>query len=206
MVWGYSVVLYSRLHLLVNSRLILRFVLIMIIVDGICLHTPAFILQFVSLALPAKAQPTNKPPGKPPPNVLEPFQASWFTLQQLIIQGLYVKAAIDHSKDRSASDQRTRKVLLRLITVQVLGTAIDILVITLECSGYLLAKTIIHSFIYSIKLELEFVILSQLIGMTRLGAPGQMSLPAIPELPDSPTPESSPKTASTDLEMLREIS
>jgi hypothetical protein len=46
MVTGQSVVLYSRLHLVMQNPKILRAVLIMIVVDGVVFHTTTTIVRF----------------------------------------------------------------------------------------------------------------------------------------------------------------
>jgi hypothetical protein len=52
MVSGFSLVLYSRLNLLVQSRNFLRLVLAMIIVDGVCLHSATIVIQIIYDAQP----------------------------------------------------------------------------------------------------------------------------------------------------------
>jgi hypothetical protein len=46
MVTGKSVVLYSRLHLVIENPKILRAVLIMIVVDGVVFHTTMTVVRF----------------------------------------------------------------------------------------------------------------------------------------------------------------
>jgi hypothetical protein len=43
---GFSIVLWSRLHLVVNDSRVLRGVLIMIIINGIACHTPIVVFEF----------------------------------------------------------------------------------------------------------------------------------------------------------------
>jgi hypothetical protein len=61
--------------------------------------------------------------------------------------------------------------------VQALVLSFDVLVIVLVFSGYFAIKGMICSFTYSIKLELEFVILNQLVATSRQGIHGVMSIP-----------------------------
>jgi hypothetical protein len=182
MVSGFSIILYSRLNLLVNSTRILRLVLAMIIIDGVCLHTTTIVIQFgyVSQAYPPKR--TSQIAAS---DIIERIQVVWFTGQQLIISTLYMKAAWDHLQDRS----HPRKIMILLIAVQLLVLIFDIVLVVLDCAGYFVIKMIIHSFIYSIKLELEFVILNQLVAISRLGDPALMSAPRESEfrVPNSST-------------------
>lgn len=48
MVTGQSIVLYSRLHLVVRSHKVLRGILAMIVVDAFCFHIPSTVLTFGS--------------------------------------------------------------------------------------------------------------------------------------------------------------
>jgi hypothetical protein len=187
MVSGFSVVLYSRLNLLVQNRRILHLVLAMIIVDGICLHSSTITIQFG-----LSSQPKNDLPKRAPwlvaSIVIERVQSIGFTVQQLIITAVYMKTAWNYLRDRLLPDGRAKTIMTMLIAVQVLVACIDITVIGLESAGYFIPKLIIHSFVYAIKLELEFVILNQLISISQLGATGLMSIPA--EM-DSRAPDSS---------------
>jgi hypothetical protein len=171
MVSGFSMVLYSRLNLLIQRRDVLRLVLAMIIVDGVCLHTSTIVVQFVYAAQPPN-DPKRRAPWIAASNKIERVQAVWFTVQQLVITSLYIKAAWDYLEDRELSNQRIKKVMMSLIVVQLSVLIIDIVVVVLESAGYFVAKMIIHSFIYSIKLEIEFAVLNQLVALSRLSSDG----------------------------------
>jgi hypothetical protein len=62
--------------------------------------------------------------------------------------------------------------MICLIIVQLLVVAIDLVVVTLDLVEYVVLKLIIYSFIYSVKLELEFAILNQLISLLQIGTQG----------------------------------
>lgn len=85
MVTGHSVVLYSRLNLVVQEKHVLKRVLIMIIVDAILFHTPTTVLTFGTnsdqTARFAEAY-----------SIMEKIQMTFFSLQEMIIAGLYVRA------------------------------------------------------------------------------------------------------------------
>lgn len=48
----------------------------------------------------------------------------------------------------------------------------DIVVCTLDLIGYFTLKAIIHSWVYGVKLELEFAVLNQLVDIAKSGVPG----------------------------------
>jgi hypothetical protein len=182
MVSGFSFVLYSRLSILVWSRPILRFTLTMIILDGVLLHTATMILVYGSSIESAVGSP-NRAQWNTASRVMDRLQAVFFTLQEFIITCFYMKAAWDHlqeprlQNEAAGLDQRARKVYRYLITVQLLVLAMDIVVAVLACAGYFAIKGIIFSFTYSVKLELEFVILNQLVAISRQGITRVLSIP-----------------------------
>jgi hypothetical protein len=186
MVSGFSVILYSRLSILVQNKRILWFVLAMIVTDGVCLHISTIAVNFGTASQP-KTDPGKHARWVAGSNTIERIQAIWFTVQEQIIAGLYIKAAWDHIQDRALSNHRTKRVMLCLIAVQTLVSVIDIVVVVLECTGYFVAKLIITSFVYSIKLQLEFVVLNQLVSMSRLSAlePMVVLTEAESRIPDS---------------------
>jgi len=162
----------------------------MIVIDGVCLHITTIVIQF---GYASQAFPRNRSSRITASETIERLQAIWFTVQQLIISALYVKAAWDHLRDRL----QPRKVMIWLIAVQLLVLVLDIVVVVLECVGYFVVKMIIHSFIYSIKLELEFAILNQLVAISRLGISGTM---IVPPQPDSSSPSSGTTIAGSSRE------
>lgn len=56
--------------------------------------------------------------------------------------------------------------------VQIVIVAVDIALIVIDFANFLELKLFIHSFVYSVKLELEFVVLNQLVELSQLGGPG----------------------------------
>jgi hypothetical protein len=181
MTTGFSLVLYSRLHILVQDKRILRSVLIMIIFDGVSLHTATTIIQLVLPTLSGEAAA----PWSKAAEIAERLHTVWFTLQEIVISCLYMKAARDQLQDRMLPSERTKKVMIWLITVQLVGVTLDIILVVFDLSGYFVVKLITHSFVYSVKLELEFFILNQLVALSHLQSGGLRSIP-----PDQDTPVS----------------
>jgi hypothetical protein len=108
---------------------------------------------------------------------MERLQVVGFTAQEIIISCLYTKAAWDYLQSPVMSNQRTRTAMRLLIVVQLLVLIIDLIVTVLDCAGYFAIKGLLHSFVYSIKLELEFVILNHLVAISRQGLPRLTSVP-----------------------------
>jgi len=176
MVTGFSIVLWSRLNLVVQDRRIRNGILAMILVNGFIWHTALVTLQFGMAATPPK-DPTRAVWLR----LVNPFertQISVFTVQEFIIFGFYILATYRVLNDRLFNQtKRTRKTMLTLLAVQTLEICMDVIIVTLDLAGYFTLKAIIHSWTYGIKLQLEFVVLNQLKETAKTGVPGLLSMP-----------------------------
>lgn len=173
-VTGQSVVLYSRLGIVLgrgNDR-ILKFVKWMIIIDAILFHVTTTVLEFVgNFAEPASARP-NYQRGYV---YIEKIQMTGFCIQEFIISGLYVWKTLDILKTQdsvprsgsTSSDQSPRKhvhrVMLQLAIINVVIIALDVLLLVVEFYDLHIAEISIKPFVYSVKLKLEFAVLSKLV-------------------------------------------
>ena len=165
MVTGQSLVLYSRLHLVVRDHRVLRAVLIMIITDFLIFQVPTTILTFGS----------NQPnPGMwlSVYNVYERIQLIIFTLQELTISIIYIRAALKILVPNDPLEVRHTKKFL--IYLNILCIVLDIAFVCEVYSGEWVYKTGTQSLAYAIKLTIEFVVLNKLMDVYRLG-PGTCS-------------------------------
>ena len=161
MVTGQSVVLYSRLNLIEQRKRVLDAVLIMIIVDAFLLHIPTTVLTFGSNSS-ASARYTG------PYAVMEKIQMTGFFVQESIISGIYVYNAIRIFKPAQAfRKKRIRRIMLHLAAVNVLIILMDVSLLTTEYCNLYDIQTTFKAMIYSIKLKLEFAILTDLINWSR---------------------------------------
>lgn len=154
MVTGQSLVLYSRLHLVVRDQRILRAVLIMIITDFLIFQVPTTVQTFGS---------NQADPGMwlTVYNVYERIQLVVFTLQELIISMIYIRAAVKMLAPTDPSKtQYTKKFL---IYTNILCIALDIAFVCEVFSGEWVYKTCTQSLAYAIKLTIEFAVLNQLM-------------------------------------------
>lgn len=148
MVTGQSVVLFSRLHLLVQDRFIIRFVLTMIIVDATICH-PATIALF---ALVNSNAPDRFAVAY---SVFEKFQLVVFFVQEFVISAIYIVESAKFLKSRTAistgnnsgrgsaattrdnkAKNKARTVMYWLISVNIAVILLDVCIIGLEFSGY----------------------------------------------------------------------
>ena len=166
MITGQSVVLYSRLHIVMHNTKRLRAVLIMIITNAIWLHIPIIILVY-------GANSNNPAPFERPYSIYEKIQLTVFVLQELIISGLYVYETISLLKlEKTIGNHSTRGVLYHLIYVNVLVMLLDFSIIGLEFANLYEIQTSWKPLVYSIKLKLEFSILNRLVELTKSARSG----------------------------------
>lgn len=168
MVTGQGFVLYSRLHIVMQSRKKLRFALGMVIFDAIICHVPIIVVAFG----------TNSPNPKPfivAYSVYEKVQVTIFFLQELILSGLYISETIRMMRmDRytGVNGGGSRKLMKHLVLVNVIIIALDITILGLEYAGYYQLQTAYKGLVYSVKLKMEFSVLNRLVEMVRGSAPG----------------------------------
>ncbi|KAH6671825.1 integral membrane protein [Halenospora varia] len=160
MVTGQSVVLYSRLHLVLRNKKQLRAVLVMIIVVGIFLHTPIVVMIYGSNS-------ANPEPFLIPYSITEKVQVTIFFIQELIISGLYIIHTIKILRpEGNIRGKGARNVMTHLIWVNVIVVVLDITILGLEYSGLYDIQTAYKGLVYSIKLKAEFSILNRLVELT----------------------------------------
>jgi hypothetical protein len=190
MVTGFSVVLWSRLNIIIIDKRVLRGVLAMIILNAFIWHTALVILQFGL----AEANMSQRQAWLRVLNPFERVQITMFTVQESIITLMYIWATYKILVDRIVQHrQTTRRVLILLFIVQTTVLLMDIVIITLDLAGYFTLKAILHSWVYGIKLELEFVVLNQLVEIAKSGVPGLSSIKD-DDVPDSSLTESAENT------------
>ena len=156
MVTGQSIVLYSRLHLVVREQRILRAVLIMIIADALCLHIPTTVLTYGSNSHDSLQFTAAF-------DIMERIQMTGFCIQEFIISGVYVWSTI--SLLRPVYHGRTRKVMMQLIWINLMIIGMDIVLLIMEYDGNYEIEATLKAMVYSIKLKLEFAVLNQLMNL-----------------------------------------
>lgn len=163
MVTGQSLVLYSRLHLAVRDKRILRAVLIMIIVDFCLFQVPTTLQKFMSTRAHAGVWLHVY-------HVYERIQLVVFTLQELIISIIYIRAAVIWLSPSDPEGMRHTKHFL--IYLNVLCIALDIAIVCEVSTSQWLYEEASQSLAYAIKLTLEFAVLNKVMEVYRLG-PGR---------------------------------
>lgn len=157
MVTGQSVVLYSRLHLVMRNRRVLRRVLIMICVNVLILHIPTTVLTYGSNIAPKE----NQQPYMRGYNAMEKIQMTGFCIQEFIISGLYIWETTKLL--RLDPDRSKHKIMYQLIIINLIIIFMDLGLLIIEYIELYIMETMIKGVVYSIKLKLEFAVLGKLV-------------------------------------------
>ncbi|KLU82263.1 hypothetical protein MAPG_01337 [Magnaporthiopsis poae ATCC 64411] len=165
MVLFQSLVLWSRLHLIVDCPRRLRAILYMIIFNTIICDVPVAVLAFGS--------------NSPHPEPYAPIYAIWesihvtvFALQEVIISVVYVWETskllrIERDSGATFDLPARRKVLTHLIYVSIIVVILDLPTLAMQYTEMYSLQTAYKGFVYSVKLKLEFSILNKLIDISR---------------------------------------
>ncbi|KAJ5579159.1 hypothetical protein N7450_008026 [Penicillium hetheringtonii] len=158
MVTGQSVVLWSRLHLVVtgeNGGRILFYTKWMIIIDAIILHIPTTVVTFGSFG---DLETHNFVRAY---NVVEKFQMTGFFVQETILSLIYIIATVKLLQGSFRKKKRQLMYLLVFINIAII--IMDIALLSIEYASLLILETTLKGVFYSVKLKLEFAILGRLV-------------------------------------------
>lgn len=159
MVTGQPVVLYSRLHIVTTNTRCLRWVLWMIIANFFILHVPMTVF-FLGVNL----GDTRFTHGA---YVFDRIQVVGFCVQDFVICGIYIYEALRALQPViEARGREGRKVIIHLILVNLLVIGLNIFLLVAEFQMHWLEVSF-KTVVYSIKLKLEFGVLTRLRSLTR---------------------------------------
>jgi hypothetical protein len=159
MVTGQSVVLYSRLHLVLRNENILRAVKWMIIVDALVLHTITTVVLFGSNLGDERTTFTDAY------KYIEKTQMTIFCVQEFIISGLYVWKTVELLQ--VVQKPGTIRVMWQLFIINIIIIVMDVALLVLEFHNLRVLEQAFKVVIYSVKLKLEFAILGKLVELVQ---------------------------------------
>lgn len=162
MVTGQSMVLYSRLHLVLRDERVLRRVLRLIIVNFFLLHIPTTILTYGANIVHSGDVSWVK--GY---NIMEKIQLTGFTLQEGLLSTLYVIETVRLLRlgaDISARPD-SRRIMYHLIGINCAIMIMDLVLLSLEYANFYAVQITLKGFVYSLKLKLEFAVLGRLVDL-----------------------------------------
>ncbi|CAG7927980.1 unnamed protein product [Penicillium olsonii] len=156
MVTGQSLVLYSRLHLILRDQRILRCVLAMIIVDAIILQVPQIIASYgVIYACHLAFGPFF--------NTWEKVQLTGFFVQEIVISSIFIVQTVNLLRSYPTRSKRRTNIMYQLLVINLAIILMDISLIVIEFIGLFIIQTVLKTFFYTIKLKLEIAVLSRLV-------------------------------------------
>ncbi|KAH7134082.1 hypothetical protein EDB81DRAFT_90621 [Dactylonectria macrodidyma] len=161
MVTGQSLVLWSRLHLVLRNRFRLKIILWMIIIDAVACHGAIIPMIYGSFS-------DNPKPWVKPYSIMEKIQVTIFFIQEIIISSFYIIETVKLMKleKTMGNGKASRRLMNHLIVVNFVIILLDITILGLEYADQYQYQTSYKAFVYSTKLKLEFTILNRLVEMT----------------------------------------
>ncbi|KAL2126989.1 hypothetical protein VTI74DRAFT_11499 [Chaetomium olivicolor] len=170
MVTGQSVVLYSRLHIVLRNESRLRLVLGMIVANAIICHVPIIVMVY-------GANSSNPAAFIGPYSVYERVQVTLFFVQETIISALYIHETVTlmRMRRRGGIGGDTRRLMTHLVIVNIIIVVLDVTILALEYASLYDLQTSYKALVYSIKLKLEFSILNRLVEITQGGSSARES-------------------------------
>ncbi|KAF2683274.1 hypothetical protein K458DRAFT_443427 [Lentithecium fluviatile CBS 122367] len=177
MITGQSVVLWSRLHLLTNSRRVLRYTLYMICTNAVILHIPTTVLTFGSNSNSLTDRTLmHFVHGY---NVMEKIQMVGFFVQECILSIIYIRetlrmlqlsesvrediASVAEAENTMKAGAQGRKIMYQLLAINTIIIGMDVVLLAVEFANLYLIETTLKGVVYSIKLKLEFAVLGKLV-------------------------------------------
>lgn len=159
MITGQSLVLYSRLNLILDNAAILKATKWMIILNAVVWYTSITILDYGSVY----TTDTGFAIGF---FYLEHVQMTMFCLQEFIISGLYVWRTVAFLKV-TGTKHSARSVIWQLLVINLIIIAMDVVLLFLQYKHWRIYQQATKAFIYAVKLKLELNILSKLVDLVQ---------------------------------------
>lgn len=158
MVTGESLVLYSRLHLLSQNRILLRCVLYGILLNSVLCYVPTTVLDINANIIHTDDRIYVRGYG-----IEERIQMTMFTVQEIAISTIYLIEAYKFMKTTYMGDKRSRNIMYELAAINIFIIAIDVALLVVAQLEYFAVEVTLKGLVYSIKLKLELGVLSRLV-------------------------------------------
>ncbi|KAE8377998.1 hypothetical protein BDV26DRAFT_292600 [Aspergillus bertholletiae] len=154
MVPGQSVVLYSRLHLVLQNGKLLRAFRFLITMGTLLFLVPISISYYGSVYL---QHPWDHAYG-----IIERLQLIYFCVQEGLLSGAFIVETVRLIRLNPIQDRRRKGVLYELVVVNLVIIFLDVVLLLLEFLGFYFLQVILKGMVYSLKLKLEFAVLGRL--------------------------------------------
>ncbi|KAF9895054.1 hypothetical protein FE257_004682 [Aspergillus nanangensis] len=158
MVAGQSIVLYSRLHLVVSNKLVLRAVVYSIIIAVFLLQIPTAVLLW-GWYLSGKIVFLD---GH---YIMGKISTTLIVLQETVISAIYIWETTKIL--RLIAFKAHKRILYELVAINVAIFIMDAISISFEFANCFATQTIVKGLFYSIKLKVEIGVLRKLVDVAR---------------------------------------
>lgn len=161
---AFSLVLYSRLHLVERSQRIQRYVFLMILSTIFTFIIPSWVVFWPSNNT---LDPEMSSRWSPRFAIVMRYTQIGHTITESIISGLYIWSLTRLLKLKA--NVRQRRVMADLLCVNVMAIGLDVLLVILIYTNQVGIRFHIQNFSYIFKLRLEFAVLNQLMNVAARG-------------------------------------
>ncbi|KAL3480830.1 hypothetical protein BJX99DRAFT_272551 [Aspergillus californicus] len=177
MVTGHSVVLWSRLHFVLQQPTLLRAILYLIIANAICMHIPVTVLLYGAVLPSLDIQTRIRTGGfSTGYNIMERIQLVVFCLQEWLLSMIYIYETYKLLRIRPQQPTHAHKVILtQLIVINIVLLFLDIVVVVFEYAGLFWLQVVFKPVAYAVKLRLEYAILGRLVEVATTGGSNRSS-------------------------------
>lgn len=158
MIPSQSLVLWSRLHLVTQNTKFLRFLLILIITDSVLCISATIVFNWG--AFEAKT-----PFFLRGYSIMEKIEMCVFTAQEVFISLVYLWEV--RKMMQVICEAKSRAVMRQLVAMNVFIIALDMSLLGIEFCNLFMIQVTMKSMVYSVKLKVEFAVLSSLISLVR---------------------------------------
>ncbi|KAF5855251.1 hypothetical protein ETB97_009565 [Aspergillus alliaceus] len=163
MVTGHSIVLWSRLHLVLHRPSLLRLILYLIVTNAICLQIPITVFLYGAVT---PSSPSSFVKGY---NIMERIQLVGFCLQEFLLSGIYIWETSRLLRLRPQCSAH-RITLTQLLLINVVILLLDAAVVAFEYAGLFSLQVFFKPVACGLKLRLEYAILGGLIQFVTSGS------------------------------------
>lgn len=177
MVTGQSLVLYSRLYLVLRDERILRRVLRLIIANFFLLAIPTTVLTWG-----ANIVHTDDSVWIRGYNVMEKIQLTGFTMQEGLLSTLYVIETVKLLRLGQDTRPGVRRIMYQLCGINIVIITMDLVLLGVEYANLYAVQITLKGFVYSLKLKLEFAVLGRLVDLIQ-GSRHPLSIAIAESLP-----------------------
>ncbi|KAL2837580.1 hypothetical protein BJY01DRAFT_237824 [Aspergillus pseudoustus] len=152
---GQSIVLWSRLHIIVQNRRALLAILIMIIFNAITLSPPTIVLAVLG------NEPGSQSIATKAYRMWEDIQLAMFSAQEMVISAIYMVQVFRLLT--IFTNGAKRNIIHQLLAINAIIIAMDAILLGVQFSGNRDVQIPLKGLVYALKLKIEFAVLGRLV-------------------------------------------